>query len=161
MFPHSDSWFHQICLWWPTYIRCQTNYRPLRSHETTTYQMLLGARKVTDLWREDIISHVPDPLSPAVVGVAHSFHFGEDGADGRVCGLVTFLIDENPPVHETESILFKIPLHPKARACTRTTPALHTAISTTTRTNVPVVMQRTGSCSCPFSTAKTQQTYCI
>lgn len=64
--------------------------------------MLLGARKVTDLWREDIISHVPDPLSPAVVGVAHSFHFGEDGADGRVCGLVTFLIDENPPVHETE-----------------------------------------------------------
>lgn len=72
--------------------------------------MLLGARKVTDLWREDIISHVPDSLSPAVVGVAHSFHFGEDGADGRVCGLVTFLIDENPPVHDTESVLFKTSL---------------------------------------------------
>lgn len=60
---------------------------------------------VTDLRREDVVSHIPDSLSPAYVGVAHSFHFGEDGAHCDVCGLVAFLIDEHPPVRHTESVM--------------------------------------------------------
>lgn len=55
---------------------------------------------VTNLWREDVVGYVPHSLLSAHVGVAHSFHFGKDGADGRVCGLVTFLVDEHPPVRD-------------------------------------------------------------
>lgn len=49
------------------------------------------------LWWEDVVCHVPDSLCPVHISVAHTFHFGEDGADCCVCGLVAFLIDEHPP----------------------------------------------------------------
>lgn len=59
----------------------------------------------TNLWREDIVGNIPDSLISIHIGVAHAFHFGEDGADCRVCGLVAFLVDENPPVRDTQSVM--------------------------------------------------------
>lgn len=125
------SWFHQIWLLsylsscsccWLTWIRCQTNYWPLRSRETRTYHRPPGGVKgfrqwVTDLRGEDVVGHIPDSLFSFVVGVAHSFHFGEDRADCRVRGLVAFLIDENPPVRDKGSILsaLRFPLHPRGK----------------------------------------------
>ncbi len=63
------------------------------------------SQPVTDLWREDVVGHIPDSLRSVQIGVAHSFHFAEDGAHCCVCGLVAFLVDEHPPVRDTESIL--------------------------------------------------------
>lgn len=62
-------------------------------------------QEVTHLRREDIVGWIPDSLHPTHVGVAHTFHFGEDRADGRVCGLVAFLVDENPPVWRHRELL--------------------------------------------------------
>lgn len=63
--------------------------------------MVSLSRLVANLRGEDVVSHVPHRLPPAYVGVAHSLHFGEHRAHSCVCGLVTFLINEDPPVKET------------------------------------------------------------
>lgn len=70
---------------------------------------------LTDLRREDVVGHVPDGLNPAHVSVAHSLHFGEHGAHCRVCGLVAFLIDEDPPVKDTSVLSAPLPLSSSIR----------------------------------------------
>lgn len=56
------------------------------------------SQPVTNLRGEDVVGHVPHFLGSIHIGVAHSFHFGEDGAHSCVCGLVAFLVDEHPPI---------------------------------------------------------------
>lgn len=73
------------------------------THLMFQHALGLSAKPATDLRREDVVGHVPDSLGSIHIGVAHSFHFTEDGADCCVCGLVTFLVDEHPPGNGTES----------------------------------------------------------
>ena len=65
----------------------------------------------TNLRREDVVGHIPDSLFSTHIGVAHSFHFGGDRADCCVSGLVAFLIDEHPPVRDTQQASRKVCEH--------------------------------------------------
>lgn len=56
-----------------------------------------AGERATNLGGEDVVGDVPDPLAAVDVGVAHAFHFAEDGAHRCVRGLVSLLVDEHPP----------------------------------------------------------------
>lgn len=73
---------------------CSTNKELRESHR----------QPITNLRGEDVVGHIPDPLVPLHLGVAHPFHFGIDRADCCVGGLVAFLIDEHPPVDGTQGV---------------------------------------------------------
>lgn len=89
--------------WSVTCTRWEINYWPIRIHRTDTFPQV-PAWPVTNLRREDVVSHIPDPLSSVDIGIAHSLHFGEDWAHCCVSGLVSSLIDEHPPVRGSESV---------------------------------------------------------